>query len=331
MGRSNTELFEVGRGLALTQSAVTRFSREIPVGEPWIKLLMIFNHAVTIGTGTGPKTEGGHRIVRGITFRTDRGEVIADNAPGRALFRNDQIKARTAAPFDAIAASSSTFRAHIVLWLVDPLMKVNPFDTMLDTSRYNAVTLEILLGSISDLYGTVGTASVVSTLDLYIERLKGRLPPLPAWKAIRFHQAYGIRVPVDPGSITEIELEKASDLAYKRLHVFGEGVNTVAGIPFSGDADSNILDEVTLDDGLASNPFTRALGRVVRSRNKQQYSLEAEVTGLLTLDVTGEDGSLNSSLYAGDKSRLAVEWTNGTLPASDQVSLMYDGFRPLRP
>jgi hypothetical protein len=329
MGRKNTEFFEIGRGLALTQGAVTRFSRELPVGEPWVKLHAVFSHLVVIGTGTGPKAQGGLRIARGVTFRTDKGEVIADNVPARFLYQNDQIKDGTPAALDAILASNGTYRANVNLWLVDPL-SLHPADTILDTSRYNTLTLEILLGTIADLYTTPGTATVVTTLDLYVERLRGRMPQMPPGKGIRFHQHYGVKPAVSPSALTEISLDRAADLAYKRLHVWGEGVTTVAGIPFSGDADSAIVDDVTLDDGNSIHPFNRTLGRVLRGKNKQDYSQELEIAGLLVLDVM-RDGSMNSALYSGNKSRLAVEWTNGAIPAAPQVSVAFDSFKPLRP
>lgn len=329
MGRKNTEFFEIGRGLALTQGAVTRFSRELPVGEPWVKLHMVFSHVVVIGTGAGPKVEGGLRIGRGVTFRTDKGEVISDNVPARFLWQNDRFKNGTPASLDAILAANGTFRANVNLWLADPL-SLQPSDTILDTARYNTLTLEILLGTVSDLYTAPGTATVVTTLDLYVERLRGRMPAMPPGKGIRFHQHYGVLPPVSPSALTEIVLQRAADLAYKRLHVFAEGVTTVAGIPFSGDADSAIVDDVTLDDGNSIHPFNRTLGRVLRGKNKQDYMQESEVAGLLLLDVM-RDGSMNSALYSGDKSRLAVEWTNGAIPAAPQVAVAFDSFKPLRP
>jgi hypothetical protein len=321
--RGNTEIKEIFRGQPLTNGSITRFSNQFPLGEGWYNLSLRFNHTLTVGTGTTPLSENNLRVIRTITLRTDRSEFVCNVVSGRALYRWDQLLRGTAALSTAVAASNGTYSTLINIWFVDPLAQ-KPEDTILNTSRYSAVTLEVGLGTVSDLLGTVGTASVASTLDCYVERTKG---PLPQKVRPLLFTEYGVRVPVDPNSTQTIDLERASNLAYKKMMAFACNTTTVVGVPFSGDASDAILSDVTIDhDG--GRPFETILHSALNARNKQDYSLEAAVVGQDIFDFV-RDGSLNSMLYSGDKSRLRFLWANGTLGSTPQINLSYMGTRPL--
>lgn len=322
MARGNTELKELFRGRALTVGGTTRFSQELPMGEGWYKMTLRFNHAIVTGTATGPLTEGTLRIVRGITLRSDRGELFVNNAPGRMLYKVDTFKAGTAALAQAVA--NGTQVSIINIWFFDPLMQM-PEDYLIDTSRYSAMTLEINYGTVADLYGTVGTATVTATVDCLIERHRGRLPD-----KIRpvFQKEYGVRVPVNPSSFTEIALERAANLAYNRFLLFGSSANAVAGVPWSGDADDTLVAEFTVDHD-QGRPFETILHPIELQLNKQEYSLETALAGHDIIDFC-RDGSFQSALFSGNKSRLSVRWVNGVVGASPLVSLGYEAFRPLQ-
>jgi hypothetical protein len=322
MARGNTEIKELFRGRALTNGGTTRFSQELPMGEGWYKMTLRFNHTITTGTATGPLTQGLLRIIRGITLRSDRGELFVNNTPGRLLYQIDSIKAGSAA---ALAAVANGLQSNILnIWFFDPLSQM-PEDYLIDTSRYSALTLEVNYGTVADLYGTVGTATVATTLDCIIERHRGRLPD-----KIRpvFQLEYGVRVPVNPSSFTEIALERAANLVYKRLYLFASSANAVAGVPWSGDADDALISEFTLDHD-QGRPFETILHVIENALNKQEYSLETAIAGLDIIDFT-RDGSFQSSLFSGNKSRLSARWVNGSVGSSPLVSLGYEGFRPLQ-
>lgn len=321
--RGNTEVKEVFRARTLTGGAITRFSTEFPLGEGWYRMALRFNHALVVGTGTTPLSENNLRLIRSITFKTDRSEYVFNTVPGRAIYRWDQMLMGTAALSTAIAAASATYSTLLNLWFVDPL-GIKPEDSILNTARYSAVTLEVGLGTIADVLGTPGTATIASTLDCYVERSKG---PLPDKVRPLIFSEYGVRVPVDPTVSQVIDMERASNLAYKRWQVFACNTTTVAGVPYSGDASDAILSDVTVDhDG--GRPFETILHPVLNAMNKQDYSLEAAVVGQDLIDYT-RDGSLNSQLYSGDKSRLRLLWTNGTPGTLPQVNLAYMATRPL--
>jgi hypothetical protein len=323
MARGNTEIKEVFRGQTLTNGAITRFSTQFPLGEGWYRMALRFNQTLVLGTGTTALSENNLRLIRTITFKTDRSEYVFNSVPGRAIYRWDQALRGTAALSTLIAAASATYSTLINLWFVDPLA-IKPEDTVLNTARYSAVTLELGIGTISDVLGTPGTATIAVTVDCYIERSKG---PLPDKVRPLIFSEYGVRVPVDPTSIQTIDLERASNLAYKRWQYFACNTTTVVGVPYSGDASDAILTDVTVDhDG--GRPFETILHPVLNAINKQDYALETAVVGQGITDFA-RDGSLNSQLYSGDKSRLRLLWTNGTLGTTPQVNLAYMATRPL--
>ncbi len=321
--RGNTEIKEVFRGRSLVGGAITRFSTEFPLGEGWYRMALRFNHTLVVGTGTTALAENNLRLLRSITMKTDRSEYVFNSVPGRAVYRWDQILRGTAALSTLIAAASATYSTLINLWFVDPLA-IKPEDTVLNTARYSAVTLELGLGTITDVLGTPGTATISSTVDCYIERSKG---PLPDQVRPLIFTEYGVRVPVDPTTVQVIDMERASNLAYKRWQYFSCNTTTIPGVPFSGDASDTIISDVTVDhDG--GRPFETILHPVLNAINKQDFSLEAAVVGQGVTDFV-RDGSLNSQLYSGDKSRLRLLWSNNTLGTTPQMNLAYMATRPL--
>jgi hypothetical protein len=323
MPRGNLEQFEVVRGATLTNSATTRITTPFPLGEVWTRMLLRVNLVLTIGTGTGAISEGELRYIKSIRISTDRGEMLVNNVPGRLLYRIDSIKAGTPAVKDAVAAATGTYRVPLVIWFWDPLANV-PEDTLLNTARYSSLTVEVGLGAESDLLTTVGTATVATNLDIIIERERGRVPQ-PV--APQFFQEIGFRGPVDPTTLVSVDMERSANMAFKRLYPFATS-GALVGVPFSGAVDDTIISDLTIDVD-SGNAVDRMLSDIIQRGNKQDYSLETRITGLSILDLM-KDGSIQSLLYSGDKSRLAVKWTNLTgLPATPQVTIGYEAIRPL--
>jgi len=64
--------------------------------------------------------------------------------------------------------------------------------------------------------------------------------PLPDKVRPLIFTEYGVRVPVDPSVVQVIDMERASNLAYKRWQYFACNTTTVPGVPFSGDASDAI-------------------------------------------------------------------------------------------
>lgn len=322
-GRGNRELIPFVKGGTLNANNPTRFSREFQLGEPWNILWLHFHLDVTIGSGSGAISEGELKIIKAITLKTDRNELICDNVPGRFLYRLAQIKSRTAPMRDAVAASTDIFDVLLPIYFLDPLA-LRPQDYVLDTRRYSSIELTVQMGGIADLLSTVGTATVTQTIDIYVDRERGRLPDevKPT-----FYKQYGHRAPVNPSNSQEIDLERAASLSYQRLGLLTASAAT-AGVPFHGTASNAVLDDVTLDDGLT--PYEAVKEEGLREINKVDYELETVLTGWYWIDLLRMNGSLNAGIYSGDRSRLKVKWTNdASLPSNPQATLGYEAIRPL--
>jgi len=329
--RGNTEVKEVFRGQTINASGVTRFSNAngIPLGEGWIRTILQFNNTVVIGTGAGALADGALRIIKGITLRSDKNEFFANSAPGKELYLYSWIKRGTQPKLDTVTAASLTFRTVIEIWHVDPLQAI-PEDTILDTRRYSALTLEISYGSLSDFYTAPGTATLATTMDMYIDRQRG---PIPAKVRPRFYTEYGVRPPVDPNATLTVDLERASNMGYKRLVVRGSSA-PIVGQPFSGVDSDTVFTDLTLDHD-AGRPVDTSLYNIIQAMNKQLYTLEGSAAGTpslmgsVVLDMM-HDGSLQSALYSGNKSRLRVIGTLAAgAPNPAQFSIGYEAIRPL--
>ena len=316
------------RGAALSVGGRTVFSREFPMGEGWYKFIPRVNITVTIGTGTGAIAEGELRFIKNLLLRTDRSEILCD-APGRQVYKIAHVKSGSAPRKDAVAAASATYRVTLPLFFVDDKL-MRPEDTIVDTARYNTLTLDVQLGTVADLFTTVGTSSVVCTLDVDVLRSKGILPegaqPL-------FFQQLGFVPPVDAASLTTIDLERSPDLAYKRLFMHASSAGA-AGVPWGGANADDVQDLESMRD--QSNFIVQErVHEMIQDSNKDDYSLEAvagaaPIPGLTVFDFV-RDGSLRSALMSGDKSRLQYNWTNKAgVAANDIVTVGYEAIRSLK-
>lgn len=322
MGRGYGEYQEVYRAQALNNSGVTRFSKDFPLGEGWHRMDLYFNVAVTIGTGAGVVAESLLKYIKAITLKTSRGEKPYDNVPGRLAYFIDRVKRGTSATLPSVAAASATYKAMLTLWFSDPLA-LREQDTILDTARYSGVELAVQLGSISDLYSAPGTATVATTLDIYIERTRG---PIPTKVRPGIFNEFGLKAPQDPNTILPVDLERAQNLAYRRLYMHTSSSPT-AGEAFSGTNSDSVLADVKVEhDG--GTPFQTVLWTVLGEANKQDYALETTLTGYRVVDFLRADRSLQAALYSGDKSRLRVVPTLGSVNPG-QLTVGYEASKPL--
>jgi hypothetical protein len=325
-GRGYTERANIITGQPLANSSPTVFSKELPLGEGWYKMLIRINEVFTVGTGTTPISEGELLYIKLIQLKTDRGEIIC-NLPGRALYKIATYKTGEAPAKDAIAAASSTYTVTLPIYFAETrtmdMMRMQ--DTILNTARYNTLTLQINLGSTSDLLGTPGTSTVASTLDVEVERTFGPLPP----QALPFyHVSYDYRPPVDANSTTVIDIERSADMAIKRLYVIA-GTSGTAGVPASGVLADTIQSVITLKD---QNRFieNQRIHAMIQRQNKMDAQLESLMTGVEVYDYVA-DGSIGSALATAEKSVLQYTWTNqGGVVANSIVTLIEEMIRTLK-
>jgi len=295
--------------------------KTFPMGRGWYAMLLQFIYTTT-GTATTSEVEGELKAIKNIRIRTSNGETICD-LPGRALYRIAQLKNGTAPVKDAIANAAGTYKVNIPIYFVDESM-INPMDTILDTARYNAVTVECDMGGTNELYTTIGSA-LLSSIQLNVEVVQSATA-LPLNVQPQAYISYIKMQPSDPNTQTYVDIERADDLNIKRVYTHSASSAT-AGLAFSGDNDDAILDIVSIKDNIGYLMKER-VHSMVSADNKLRYGLEAENAGFECHDFV-EDGSIVSSIYTGDKSKLRYEWTNGTVAANDQVSLAVECIRAL--
>ena len=321
-GRGQAERVNFILGQALNVGGSTPFAREFKMGAGWYRMWLRIAVTVVIGTGTTPLSEGLLRFVRKIMFKTDRGELIS-NIGARPLFYIDTYHAGARPQIDTLAASNGTYVINLFLPFVDENMK-RPEDTVLDTSRYQSMDLELQLGTVADLFGVVGTSSVTATLDVDVERSFGVLPP----EAKPFYfVSYDNRPPQDASVNPNIELEKSQDLSIKRLFLFTGDTGT-AGVPWSGNANdtypqrTNLQDQDRFIEKDRKHPFVQAV-------NKLDARLETVMAGVEVYDFVS-DRSINGALSTADKSSLQLLLTQSGAAASSIMTLTHEGIRLLK-
>jgi len=322
--RRDLEQISHFRALALALGAPNTLGKDFPLGEGWYRLMLRFSIDITIGTGAGPVAESELLIIKSIIMRTSAGEVLC-NLPARALYKIAAMKMGTVPRKDAMAAATAVYTVDVPIFFVDDRMK-RPEDTILDTSRYSSMTLEITVGTIADLFTAPGTAVLNSIkLDADIERTKGRLPKqgLPA-----FHIFYGAAQSQDASVQTFIDIDRAPDIGYKRFLAHGSATGVAGGVFTGANADDVQSLESIIDQ--SGDIVRERLHEVIQNQNKLDYSLETVLAGITVFDMV-RDGSINSSLYPGDRSRLQYKWTNKAgVAASDIVSLVFEAIRGLK-
>jgi hypothetical protein len=320
--RGNTELVNVFQGKPINNAALNSFNEGFPLGEAWLRLILRLNIVLTNTTGTTPISEGELNLLKALTFKTSRGETLYNSVPGRVLYRIDEIKSGTPAPKDAISATPGTFRVQYSIWFIDPLL-VRPEDFLLNTSRYNRVQMDLLMGDVADLLAVVGDSAITVTADLYAERIRGILNPKVA--PVEYTEIT-IPSPVDPSSQVYADIERASDLAIKRIMIMACDSATL-GSPFVGTPSDTTLDKIGFDTD-RGELLNKVFWLMLNAQNKQDFRLAASQVGINFINFC-RDGSKQSSVSGSGFSRFRVFWDILTLSTS-QISLAVEGFRPLK-
>lgn len=329
--RGYAEFVNVVAGQALVNNGKFVLSDPLPMGEGWYRAMLRIGIVLTVGTASGPIAEGELLYIKNVLFKSDRGEIFC-NLPGRALYKMASVKSGIAAPRkDAIAAASGTYYVNLPLYFAEHYrLSDRPEDTICDTSRYSSMTLEVTLGTTADLFTSPGTATVAPTIDIELVRTKGLLPgdkPGVGGKPVA-HIAYDYRNPVDANNTTQILLERAQDLAIKRLLVFSATSGT-AGVPCSGANSDAIQNVVQIKDQSGFISKDR-IHRMVQESNQVDYSLESIITGLEVHDFV-QEGSLQAALATAGKSLLQYQWSNqGGVGANSIITAVQEGIRSLK-
>lgn len=338
--RGYTEVANVIDEAALSSTSGggrTTFTKELPLGEGWYSMNLLFRFSLTVGTAATTRAESLVRYIQNVQIRTSAGEIICD-MPGAALWDIAKAKSGTnppvytdAAPATMISpptmpATTGVYNVSIPIYFAD--LKANrPEDTVLDTSRYSSVTLDVTLGGFTDLFSAPGTMTIVNTLDVEVVRSKG---PLPAEAKPIAHIQYTYRQPVDGSVTTVIDFERSTDLWIRKAYF--HTVTSGTAVPWGGPAavkSDVVLDTVSVQDQAGYVTKQRRYMEV-RNSNKRDYSQETAFVGVGIFDYMA-DGSANSALATGNKSVLQLVWTPVTgLGANSFVTLAVESHRTLK-
>jgi len=299
-------------------------------GESWERLRLVLHNTVTIGTGDVAIPLGGFQMLKGINLRTSRNEHPV-SIPGMGLYYLNLFDKKIKPFYDVIAKANGEYLAAIDIPFVFNFMSYAD-DLLLQTKRYSHLELELALGTIADLYGTPGTASVVPTFDIILSRSKN--PFLEEKKeAKKFEATAFIRklAPFNPVTQPYILIESAQDLAlFGFIAVAHSGAT--AGVSFSG-TPADILDSLTFKDPLLTYIQSAPLSHFKAERQKYMGNSGAVLTGIY-LHLFSEDGSILSAygtygVNATKEIRLEMGSIIGA-PANPQVDVILFGMRALR-
>lgn len=320
--RKPFRLQSVVTGKALNLGSLTSLVSEFPLGEGWLMMLLTFNLTLTVGTGTTPIVDGEKTIIKNILVKTDKDGIIA-NIAGLGAFRMAQFQMQCSPYSDAIAATSATYRTQIPLIFANPQL-IRPYDSILDTKRYNTIELYVTYGTVADLLSTVGTATIAATMDVQI--VKTEKPLGTGQKELPVVKPYiASYPPVDPNVLQYIELEKASDLAVAHWMACCRNSAT-GGVPFSGVSADTIITAWSFEDNLGF-PLQSIPHYDLQYFTKIEQKMETAPVGWIWYNFV-KDGSIFSGYKTGDKSKVRVSWVNGTLSTSG-VTIGLWGLRQL--
>lgn len=320
---------------ALPSGQPTIISRDLPVGDPWLAMRLNLRGQLVGAAGAGGTVLADaplplFRIA--LTTDIDR-EVVEPDVSARALYRHSQILHGTAGELVAptiVAATTTDFNTVLTIPFVDPRMDI-PMDTVLDTRRYNAVTLTITSGVLTDIVSAPVNVTLGSLfVDLEIVRVSPRVAlPLTVAKVLPFYKRHA---PFLAPANTVQNLDRIPTLAIKRVGVF-TATSPVAGVAFTGTGSNAVLDGLRISSNYRDH-FGSALGgvsrRTLQGGNKLDYSIETWPTGWYWADFV-LDGSNWSALATGDKSVLqAILAYQAGLAGTEQVSIFVAGLQKLR-
>ncbi len=320
----------------LAQGVPTVISRDILVGDPWLALRLNLKGSLTGAAGVaGTPVADSPLPLWSLALTTDLDrDVIEASVEARALYRYAQLLnsvpgAITAAVLPGVGLTTS-FNVVLTVPFVDPKLKV-PMDTVLDTRRYQTMTLTINSGTLANLVSGAANLTLNQlSVDIEIVRVSPRVPlPLNVAKVLPFFKRFA---PLTPPADTSVNLDKIPTLAYKRIAFFCS-TGATAGAPFTGAGDNTILSGLRVFSNLRDH-FGSASGSVpqalIQAGNGEDYEIPSWPAGWNVVDFV-LDRSIWSSLASGDKSVLqAILAYQASLPATPQVSVFAAGLQKLR-
>lgn len=297
-----------------------------PYGQVYNILWLDFYLTVAIGTGTGAITEGELMYIKNILIKSDKHDVLV-NATGRSLWYRARRIQKVNSPYkDAMAAASATYKVSIPIHFKNDNENRRPHDTALDMSGVEYFEVNVTLGSVADLFTTVGTSTVSTALNITVE--KSLLPADKANAPLMQLYLYDMP-PQDPTVSQNIEFEKTKTLGIRKLMIFTSNNTASAGVRWTGQGINTIFSRVTFEDEMRQLHQQIAADNI-QFDNLNDFPLSAVPAGLYIFDME-KDHSFWSAYGVGGKARVNLNWTNGAgAVAGTQVSVLLDAIKTLR-
>jgi hypothetical protein len=332
-----------GGTYALPIGQPTIISRDLPVGDPWLVMRLNLRGQLrdpgVPATGTVRPDSPLNLFDIALSTDMDR-DVVEPSVSARALYRYNQFLYGTAGEIVAAVlpnTNTTLFNAVVDIPFIDPRLRI-PMDTVLDTRRYNAVTLTITTGTALALLNAPAATTVLEAcfVDIEIVRVSPRVPlPLTIAKMLPFFKRHA---PIVPPGETLVNLDRIPTLAIKRIMAFtsnaAAGTNEpLVGIPFTGIGVNTLIETMRISSNFRDH-FGNAIGgvsrRTLQAGNKLDYSIEAWPAGWYVADFCLEKSSWGQ-LATGDKSMLQTILTyQGAGANIQQLSLFVAGTQKLR-
>jgi hypothetical protein len=225
--------------------------------------------------------------------------------------------------------------------LVHPYLK-RPEDTVLDTGRYDDLTLDIATGAVGDVLVTPAANTLTCTLGIELIGDKG---PIATAKPTDVTQAqkgkpgwhfYCRTYPMLHADVgTEWQLESSEDLGLLGFMLYNHGAS---GIPFIGSVAFPANDHPTAVYFEDANRMwiNNALPFTFQQARRELCAFDAHAADLVSPTLRlGEyphmfvkDGFIGEMYSPGDKAGTRLHWTNAT--ATDETDLIVWGVRRLK-
>jgi len=324
-----SELVTLLKGSVLNGGGPTTFVDELEGGggQGWYRAWLRFELDFVLGTGSGAKTDEPElSIIKGITLRSDKNEYFVNAQSGRAMYDWARRKMGRAPRRDAFAAATAKYYVTIPLLFADDELARSE-DTIIDTGRYESMTLQVVMGGVSDLLTTVGTSTVAFKVWFVCERTTGRL--IESQLPIRY-VSYDSSPSIDLTAQTVVKLDRGDGIRIKRLLIYSGSGGSV-GVPFSGVPVNTIIETVEMEDTIAF-PVREQVFDLLQDKNSAEYALETAPVGRGYLDfmLVDENGSLFSSYDTAKQAKVDLNFTiKAGAPANPIVSVGVEQIREL--
>lgn len=317
------------KGETLNLSSVKSWRDIFPMkGEAWERIRLVFSHDIAGTTYANPVALGGYQFLKNLTLKTSRNEIPYSN-PGMGQYYLNLFLRGSKPSHDVIAAADATYIAVVDIPFSFDFLYYQD-DLLLQTKNYSHVELELALGGLADMFGTVGDATLTSKLDMVLVRSKNPFIKEQEEKAAKTRALIHVRklAPFNPTTQPYILLESADDLAlFGFLLVAHE--DATPGVSYSG-TPADIIGRLTFKDNVMPFIEGATLGYFREERQKKMGNSGATLTGIYPY-LFAQDGSLYSAYGAADKSeiRIDIDEIIGS-PSNPQVDVLLFGMRTLR-